>query len=300
MKGFFDALKHPWKIIVKLDNHRIIRLSDEKYIKYVYKHKIGKKLNLNNPQTFNEKLQWLKLNNRNDLYTIMVDKYEVKNYIANIIGNEYVIPTIGIYNSFDEIDFEKLPSQFVIKCTHDSGGIVICKDKSKFDIKKAKKIINKFLKRKYFYVYREWPYKNVKPRIIVEQYMEDENYNELKDYKLFCFNGIPKIFLVCSERFSSNNMCETWFNENWELLSLIENKHRIDKNINKPLNFERMKEYASKIAKDMPFVRVDFYEIRKKIYFGEITFYPASGYEKFEPKEWDKKLGDMIKLPIDK
>ena len=261
-----------------------------------YKAKMGCKLNLENPVLFNEKLQWLKIHDHNPIYTTFVDKYEVKDYVKNIIGEEYIIPTLGVYDKFDEIDFDTLPNQFVIKCTHDSGGIVICKDKNTLDIDAARKKINHYLKRKFFYENREWPYKNVKPRIIIEKYMQNSNNTELIDYKLFCFNGNPKITLCCSERFSSSNMCETWFDENWNLLDIVENHHRIDKSIKCPTNFELMKSLANKLASDIAFLRVDFYEINGKVYFGELTFYPASGYERFEPEEWNKKLGDMINL----
>lgn len=280
-----------------LDNKKIIKLKDELYIKLCYRARIGKELNLNNPQTFNEKLQWLKLYDRNPEYTKMVDKYEVKKYVANIISKEYIIPTIRIYDKFEDIDFETLPNQFVIKCTHDSGGLVICEDKTKLEINEARKKINKSLKRNYYYVGREWPYKNVKPRIIVEKYMENNSGEEIIDYKLFCFNGVPRIILVCSERFSSKNMCETWFDEDWNYLDITENNHRTDKTIKCPINFDEMKILARKLSDGIPFLRCDFYEVNEKIYFGELTFFPASGFEKFEPNEWDKKLGDMLELP---
>lgn len=271
-------------------------LPDETYLKIKYFLKMKKKLNIKNPKTFNEKLQWLKLHDRKEEYCKMVDKYDAKNYVASIIGDEYIIPTLGIYNKFDEIDFDKLPNQFVIKCTHDSGGVVIISDKEKIDIEKIRKKINLSLKENYYYSGREWPYKKVKPRIIVEKYMVSKSESELIDYKLFCFNGIPKVILTCSERYSSDNMCETWFDENWNILPIKENNHRIDDSIECPPEFELMKKMASELSKGIPFVRIDFYDINNHIYFGEITFYPASGYEKFEPKEWDKKLGELIKL----
>ena len=271
-------------------------LPDYIFLKIKYKYKFNKKLDLNNPQTFNEKLQWLKLYDRNPEYTKMVDKYEAKKYVANIIGEEYIIPTLGVYDKFEDINFATLPNQFVIKCTHNSGGLIICKDKTKLNIKEARKKINKSLKRNYFYTGREWPYKNIKPRIIIEKYMENNSETELKDYKLFCFNGIPKIILVCSERFSSSNMCETWFDENWRYLDIIESNHRVNKEIKRPINFDKMKILAEKLSHNIPFLRCDFYEINKKIYFGELTFFPASGFENFKPAEWNKKLGDMIDL----
>lgn len=288
------------KIAIFLDKFILRLLSDKNYLKIKYRLEMGKKLNLDNPQTFNEKLQWLKLYDRKEIYTTMVDKYEAKKYVADIIGEEYIIPTLGIYDKFDDIDFDSLPSQFVMKCTHDSGGIVICKDKNIFDKEQAKKKINKHLKRNFYKNFREWPYKNVKPRVIAEKYMVDESGEELKDYKFFCFNGEPKIILVCSERFSSDNMCETWFDENWNFLDIIESGHRIDKKIKKPVNFSKMMEFSKKLSTNIPFIRVDFYEIDGRVYFGELTFFPAAGFEKFEPEEWDKKLGDMLELPKEK
>lgn len=290
-------LRKPSIVLLKLDHINLIKLSDKKYIELRYFSLFLKELNLDNPKSFNEKLQWLKLYDRNSEYTKMVDKYEVKKYVSNIIGEEYIIPTLGIYNSFEEINFDKLPNQFVLKCTHDSGGIVICKDKNNLDVKQAKNKINKSLKKNYYYSGREWPYKNVKPRIIVEKYMEESDKKELKDYKLFCFNGIPQIVLVCSERYSSENMCETWFDMNWNLIDVVESGHRIDTTISKPKKFKEMIALSKKLSKGIPFIRVDWYEIKGKLYFGELTFYPASGFEKFEPEEWNYKMGEMLELP---
>ena len=290
-------LLNPSKLVLRIINSKFSRiLADKTYLKIYFKCKMGYKLNLKNPQTFNEKLQWLKLYDRNPEYTKMVDKYEVREYIKEKIGEEYLIPLIGVYDKFDDIDFDELPNQFVIKCNHDSGGLVICKDKGKLNIEETRKKINKSLKRNYYYSGREWPYKNVKPRIIIEKYMEDSNKSDLIDYKLFCFNGIPKIVLVCSERFSSSNMCETWFDMNWKLIDMTESGHRVDSTISKPKQLKKMVELSKKLSKNIPFIRVDWYEIGDKLYFGELTFYPASGFEKFEPKEWNKKIGDMLSI----
>lgn len=295
-KKILNVIKQPSLILLKLDKMNLIRLSDKKFIEYRFLSEMGYKLNLKNPKTFNEKLQWLKLYDRNPEYTKMVDKYEVREYIKEKIGEEYLIPLIGVYDKFDDIDFDELPNQFVIKCNHDSGGLVICKDKNKLNISRARKKINKSLKRNYYYSGREWPYKNVKPRIIIEKYMEDSNKSDLIDYKLFCFNGIPKIVLVCSERFSSSNMCETWFDMDWKLIDMTESGHRVDSTISKPKQLKKMVELSKKLSKNIPFIRVDWYEIGDKLYFGELTFYPASGFEKFEPKEWNKKIGDMLSI----
>lgn len=285
------------KIIMKFLNLPIFyKMDDEKFLKIKYFLIFRKKLNLDNPETFNEKLQWLKLYNRKPEYTKMVDKYEVKKYIADLIGNEYLIPTLGIYDSFDDIDFKKLPNKFVIKCTHDSGSILICKDKSVIDINKAKKQFNKTMKRNFYYFGREWAYKNVKPRIIIEKYMEDESLSELKDYKVFNFNGQSKLIQVDFNRFSGHK--RNMYNTKWEKLDMnLIYKINKDIQIEKPQHLEQILKLSSKLSKGSAFMRTDFYVIKDKIYFGEITFYPESGFGKFIPEKYDKTLGDLIELP---
>ena len=274
-------------------------LSDEAYVKKEFKLNMGYDLDLSNPRTFNEKLQWLKLNDRQEKYTTMVDKFEAKKYVGEIIGEEYIIPTIGIYENVNEINFVELPNQFVIKCTHDSGGIIICKDKKKLNIESAKSKINKFLKRKFYYVHREWPYKNVKPRIIIEKYMKDKNSSSMKDYKFFCFNGKPEIMYL-SEGLENHKTAEmSFFDMDFNLVDCKRKDYRpLHYKPNKPANFEKMKQFASILSKDIPHVRVDFYEINGKLYFGELTFFTASGYIPFHDDKWNKKLGDMIDLRL--
>ncbi len=293
MKNFF------LRILLKIDSLGIIRLNDKLYLKCAYKKYLNKKLDFKNPKTFNEKLQWLKLYDRKDIYTIMVDKYDVKEYVSNIIGEEYIIPTLGIYNSFNEIDFDKLPNQFVIKCTHDSGGLVIVQDKEKLDIESAKKKINKCLKNNFYYQGREWPYKNVKPRIIIEKYMVDESGYELKDYKFFCFNGNVKLMFVATDRNSTSETCFDFFDENFNHLPFTNGHPNSNKKIKKPKNFNKMVNLAEKLSTNIPHVRIDFYNINGKIYFGELTFYHWSGFVPFTPVEWDYRLGELIKLPKD-
>lgn len=273
-------------------------LPDYIFLQIKYRYKFNKKLDLKKPQTFNEKLQWLKLYDRNPEYTKMVDKYEAKKYVANIIGEEYIIPTLGVYDKFEDINFATLPNQFVIKCTHDSGGLIICKDKTKLNIKEARKKINKSLKRNYFYTGREWPYKNVKPRIIAEQYMVDESGTELKDYKFFCFNGEPKLLFVAKDRPYATKF--NYYDMDFKKLPFKQHYKNFNDYIEKPKGFEKMIELSRKLSKDIPHVRVDFYDINGKVYFGELTFYHLSGFEKFEPEEWDRKLGDMLELPKEK
>jgi hypothetical protein len=276
---------------------KILRfMPDEIYLKLLYKHKTGKKLNLKNPHTFNEKLQWLKLHDRNPLYTTMVDKYEAKKYVANIIGDEYIIPTLGIWDNFDDIDFDKLPKQFVLKCTHDSGGLVICKDKSKLDVDAARKKINRCLKKNYYYHSREWPYKNVKPRIIAEKYMTDESGTELKDYKVFNFNGQPKFIQVDYGRFVEHK--RNLYNTDWQYIDAAI-KYPSDKtvSIKKPDSLDEMLEFSRRLSQGLPFLRTDFYSIEDKIYFGELTFYHGSGMEQFRPEQFGVDVGLWLKLP---
>lgn len=298
MDKIINYIKEPSRILYALNNKGLIYLDDKTFLKYRYYYTFKKKLNLENPRTFNEKLQWLKLYDRNPEYTKMVDKYEAKKYVANIIGEEYIIPTLGIYDKFEDVNFSKLPNQFVLKCTHDSGGLIICKDKSELDLKDAKKKINKFLRKNYYYEGREWPYKNVKPRIIIEKFMQDENKQELKDYKLMCFNGKVKCIFVCSNRDTEIGLNIDIFDTNWNKMLFGRINHPNSKiPIAKPYNLDKMIMLAEKLSKDISFIRVDFYEINGKIYFGELTFYPAAGFEKFEPEEYDKILGDILELP---
>ena len=258
-------------------------------------------LNLDNPKTFNEKLQWLKLHDRKPIYTTMVDKYEAKNYVANIIGEEYIIPTIAVYDRVEDIDFDALPKRFVMKCTHDSGGLVICKDKSKLDKDAALKTLNHFLHRRYYYQNREWPYKNVKPRIIVEKYMEDEKTKELRDYKFFCFDGVVKALFIASERQKKGEETKfDFFDEEFRHLDIKNGHPNADTPPAKPQTFEQMKKLAEKLSLHIPHLRVDFYEVDGKVYFGELTFSHWSGFVHFEPKEWDEKFGEWINLPNDK
>ena len=295
-------ITHPTKLFIRVGHGSFLRkMSDEKYLKLIFKDRMGYPLNLKNPKTFNEKLQWLKLYDRKPIYTTMVDKYEVKKYVAEAIGEEYIIPTLGVWESFGEIDFDALPERFVLKCTHDSGGLVICRDKSKLNKVAAKEKIDRCMKRNYYWANREWPYKDVRPRIIAEQYMEDENEAlGLTDYKFFCFNGKPEMLYI-SQGLEDHSTASISFYD-------MEGKdmpfHRSDfKPINGkvilPLNFEQMKDVAEKIAKQVesPFVRIDLYSVRGKIYFSEVTFFPCSGMLPFEPKNWDRILGDWIRLP---
>ena len=276
-------------------------IPDEKYIQMRYMRQFGEKCDLINPRTFNEKLQWLKLHDRKPIYTAMADKYAAKKYVAGKIGKEYIIPTLGVWDDPDDIDFDKLPDRFVLKCTHNSGlGMCICRDRSKLDIPKVKKELRKGLRQNYYLSGREWPYKNIKRRIIAEKYMEDSSsaclsVNDLNDYKLMCFNGKVKCTFVCSER--SENLKVTFFDNDWNRLPFERHYPASDKEIQKPENFDTMIALAEKLSEDIPFVRVDLYNVDGKIYFGELTFYPGCGFEEFSPDKWDRILGDWLVLP---
>lgn len=272
-------------------------MSDEMYLKFMFRIKMRKKLDLENPSTFSEKVQWLKLHDRRPEYTTMVDKYAVKEYVAKIIGSEYVIPTLGVWESFDDIDFDSLPNQFVLKCTHDSGGLVICKDKTTLDKKAAKQKIEKCLKRNYYWMGREWPYKNVPPRIIAEEYMEDAQTHELRDYKFFAFEGVVKTLFAATER--QNKGEETkfdFFDMEFRHLDFRIEHPNATKFPAKPQTFDKMRELTERLSERLPQVRVDFYEVNGKTYFGELTFAHWSEMVPFEPEESDRVFGDWVKL----
>ena len=280
----------------KLLNLISVIIPDKLYLRIRYFLIFKKRLNLKNPQTFNEKLQWLKLNNRDESYTKMVDKYEVKEYVANIIGDDYIIPTLGVYDQFDDIDFDKLPQQFVIKCTHDSCGLAIVKDKSKMNVNEIRNKINKSLKNNYYYLGREWPYKNVKPRIIIEPYLEDKKTKELRDYKFFTFSGKVKLMYVASNRQGEGEVCFDFYDNKFNHLDII-NVHPLNPIMpEKPINFDKMIKLAEKLSKNMSHLRVDFYEVNGKMYFGELTFYHCCGFYPFTPEKWDKIIGDYLKI----
>lgn len=273
------------------------RLSDEKYIKLIYWARMGERLDLNNPKSCNEKLQWLKLYNRKPEYTTMVDKYAVKKYVADIIGEEYIIPTIGVWDKFDDIDFGSLPNQFVLKCTHDSGGLVICKEKSRLDLKAARKKINKSLRTNYYLHAREWPYKDVTRKIIAEKYMSDSDDSGLADYKFYCFHGEVKLVMINSDRNSEEPTKADHFDKDFNWVDLTWGYQHAKLRPIRPAQFDVMVEISEKLSKNIPHVRVDLYCCGDNIYFGELTFFDGSGLDKIEPVEWDYKIGEWLTLP---
>ncbi len=271
-------------------------ISDKTYLKLLYETRIGKKLNLKNPITFDEKLQWLKLYDRKDEYTVWADKYEVRNYVAEKLGEQYLIPLLGVWNSTDELKLDDLPEQFVLKCTHDSASVCICTNKKNFDWNAAMDKLQKSLNQNYYWHSREWPYKNITPRIIAEAYMTDESGTELKDYKIYTFGGEPYLIQVDFDRF--HNHRRNLYTTEWEYIDeTIEYSKDPNVKIAKPEHLEEMLECSRKLAVGTISLRTDFYSINGKIYFGEITFYQEAGFAHFEHEEFAKKLGDQIKLP---
>lgn len=273
-------------------------LSDKLYLSIKFRKHFGYWMNWNNPKTFNEKLQWLKVYDRKKEYINYADKYEVKKIVAEKIGEEHIIPTYGVWNTFDEINFEKLPNQFVLKCTHDSGSVIICKDKINFDYLKARNRLEKGLKYDPYIDGREWVYKDIRPRIIAEKYMKPEIGDDLKDYKFFCFGGVPKVMFIASDRFTED--VETtfdFFDMDFNHLPIKNGHPNCLHNIEKPETFEEMKELAAKLSVGFPHIRIDFYEVGGHVYFGEYTFYHFGGAMNFEPDIWDEKFGDWILLP---
>ncbi len=270
-------------------------MPDEMYLKLQFRLALHQKLNLKDPKTYNEKIQWLKLHDRKPEYTMMVDKYAVRKYIADTIGAEYSIPLVGgPWKTFDEIDFDKLPDQFVLKCNHDSGGLVICKDKAKLDLDAARRKINKSLRRNFYHANREWPYKDVKPCIIAEQYMVDESGYELKDYKFFCFDGEPKALFIATDRNVATKF--DFYDIDFNHLPFTNGHPCADVPPEKPSGFDEMVRLSRILSKGIKHVRVDFYEVNGRVYFGELTFSHWSGMVPFEPKEWDETFGSWIKL----
>ena len=295
------AFKHPeWVLGVVIRHTPIARwMSDRTFIKWEFFSGMRKFPNLKNPKTYNEKLQWLKLNDIHPEYTRMVDKAEAKEYVRDVLGDDaekHIIPTLGVWDTFSEIDFNTLPSQFVLKTTHDSGGVVVVKDKSAMNLTEVRAIIEKSLGNNFFYQHREYPYKSIQPRIIAEKFMVDESGTELKDYKFFCFDGEPKMLFVATDRPYDTRF--DFFDTEFNHLPFKQGHPLATKPIKKPAGFKEMLELSRKLSKGFRHVRVDLYDINGHIYFGELTFFHFSGNVPFEPEEWDYKVGEWLKLPV--
>lgn len=273
-------------------------MSDEKFSRIIYKINTGRKLDLSNPQTYTEKLQWLKLHDRKPEYTMMQDKYAVRDYVAKTIGGEYLVPLIGVWNDANDIDFDKLPNQFVLKCNHDCASVVICRDKGSLDIDFAKKKLNTCLHKNYFYSSREWAYKDIKPLIMAEKYMSNKNGEPLVDYKFFCFSGKARMVYLGTGEPHTDQQRIDYFDMDFNHLPIRRGAIPwADKQLVKPEGFEELASLAEKIAGEIPFIRVDFYLIDNHPYFGEVAFYPSAGLAEFIPHEWEEKVGEWIQLP---
>lgn len=275
-------------------------LPDELYLKLVYYRIFKKKLNLSRPELFCEKLQWIKLNDRKEIYHRMVDKYEAKKFIAERVGEQYIIPTLGLWDKFEEIDFDLLPDKFVLKCTHDSGSYYLCEDKSKLDKEILKKKLLKNFGMDYFYISREWPYKGLKYRIIAEPLLGDQK--SLREYKFFCFNGVPKIYQSCTDRDNSiGGAILQFFDIEGNLLEIEDaHHHRKSSTVTAvPIHLDEMLRISEILSKDTYCLRVDFFEVDSKLYLGEMTFFESSGFCEFVPEKYNRILGDWIQLPMD-
>lgn len=271
-------------------------LSDRLFLKIKYRLKFNKKLNLKNPKTFSEKLQWIKLNDRKAIYSKMVDKFESKTIVSEKIGAEYVVPCLGgPWYSFDEIDFDRLPDKFVLKTNHDSGGVVICKDKKTFDFKKAEETLKKHLKNNYYWSGREWPYKSVKPCIFAEEYLDDNSGDAIYDFKFFCFNGVPKIMYLSRDK--SQTPRTDFFDMEYNRLNMRMRDPNSEVAPEKPERFDEMRKIATLLSANIPHIRVDFYMVGEKLYVGEMTFFHCGGFVSIKPDSWDSIMGEWIKLP---
>lgn len=302
-KQIFKIIENPFLLLYycTLLVSKLI-FSDKFYLKLLFFYKLREKLDFTQPKTFNQKIQWLKLNNKLPIYTKMVDKYECREIVSQQIGDEYLIPLLGVWDKFDDINFDLLPQQFVLKTTHDSGTVIVCKDKKAFNYQRAKRILSRSLKRNYFYVGREYPYKNIKSKIIAEKYMLDSKEKNLNDFKYFCFNGIPEILFYASERYSRDVPYFDYYDMNLQRLDIRSCGHENNPLNTLPINIHelvQMQEIVKKLIHNInipSFIRIDLYLVDNKIYFGEFTFHHDGGLVGFIPKKWDLILGEKIIL----
>lgn len=297
MEDFFKKITNPKLVTLHLCRHWPFRLiSDEAYLKLLHLTFQERHLDLDNPKSFNEKIEWLKLYDRRQEYTMMTDKYLVRNYVAQKIGEEHLIPLLGVWDNANQIDFNQLPDKFVLKCNHDMGSVVICSDKKTFNEKRARRELNKHLRINYFWPSREYNYFNIDRKIIAEEFISDENSSELSDYKFFCFDGVPRLIQVDKNRFTDH--VRNFYTPNWEYIE-VENGCKTDNNlkIERPDNLEEMLEIASTLSNGYPHIRVDLYNVSGKILFGELTFHHGGGAMKVIPYKYDEIWGSYLTLP---
>lgn len=294
-----SLLRTPGKMILPMGQNGLLKfLPDEQYLKLVFKAELGYPLNLEKPSTYNEKLQWLKIYDRRPEYIVYADKWKVRDYIEKTLGREYLVPVIGVYEKSEDIPWDKLPNRFALKCNHASGTNIICTDKTKLDYKQASQKIDKWMRYNAFWMGREWCYKEIKPCIICEEFLESNDGNTPDDYKFMCFNGEPKLIQVHHDRFGDHTL--DFMDINWRKTGIVQGPRNSDKAIPKPASFDEMKKIAETLSKDMYYARIDMYTINNEVKFGEITMYPTSGFSPFESIDTDNMLGSWIKLPIDK
>ena len=272
-------------------------LPDAPFLRLMFYAKFKRRLNLENPKAYNEKIQWLKLYDRNPLYTTLVDKYKVREYVKQKIGDRYLIPLLGCWSNPDDIDFESLPDRYVLKCNHDSGTVIICTDKTKLDVSETKKILKEKLKRNFYRGGREWPYKNVQPMVICEEYMEDASGFGLTDYKIYCFRGVPKLIMIATDRYTGKQTHFDYFDKDYNWLDMTWGNPRSENPPRKPESFNEMMKIAKQLSEDLTQIRVDLYEVNGRLYFGELTLFDGSGFDRIEPEEWDYTIGEWIRLP---
>ncbi|WP_218645659.1 MULTISPECIES: ATP-grasp fold amidoligase family protein [unclassified Acinetobacter] len=296
LRKFQTFLNNPRILLIKILYLISPIFSDALYLKLLFPLKTGYKLNLNKPRTYNEKLQWLKIHYKTPVMTKMVDKFLAKEFARNIIGDDFIVKSYGTWNSFEEIDFNVLPKSFVLKTTHDQGGVIIVRDKNKLDKEYAKNKLSKHLNRQHYFLSREWPYKNVKPRIMAEALLIDNEVDDLYDYKFYCFDGEPKIMYIAHGRHTDTCYFD-FYDMDFNKLDISRPGYpQSNQHFEIPANWELMKQLARKLSLGFPHLRVDFYNINGRVYLGELTFFQGGGLMPFQPEIWDKVLGDWIHL----
>ena len=299
IKKFKRLFRHPGKAVSSLAARGVFNwMSDEPYLKMVYRARMKKQLNLNDPRTYSEKLQWLKLHYRHSKQVILADKVAVRDFVADAIGDDYLIPKIGVYECVKNIPWDMLPQRFVLKCSHASTANIVCSDKRKLDIPLAKRQLKHWMQKSWFWYGREWPYKHIKPRILAEHFIDDGHKTGLVDYKFFCFYGEPKALFVARDRQSQEEETKfDFYDLDWNWLPIINGHPNSMEAMERPVALEEMIELSKVLSHGFPHVRVDWYYANGKIYFGEMTFYHFSGFTPFVPESWDKTFGDWLKLP---
>jgi len=299
-KVFRGVLKYvfnsDYRFLFRATRRKYDSMPDEEYLKKMFKIKMGYCLDLDTPETFNQKLNWMKLYYRDPLFTTMVDKYAVREYVSSKIGKQYLVPLLGVWDNPENIDISILPNKFVLKTTHGCGGMSICRDKEHYDIKTVVTDFKKNMSNNYYYYVREWPYKDVKPRVIAEKYLQNGESINLQVYKVFNFNGYPKIIQMISNDKTKDETID-YFDTEWNRLDLRQNYPNSVIIPPKPHTLNEMLELSAKCSEGFPFLRTDWYEVDGKVYFSEFTFYSDGGMEPFTPTYWDKKLGELIELP---